>query len=110
MCEKGKSVACHRFFRAILPRSHDTEKSDMPLECLKRALLLACLGLELFWHPIPAQAQEATVTRQEFLKQQRTAKAQNLHEEKPGALEKTALYIQNKKALERLSEGWKDRK
>ena len=76
------------------------------LKTAKSALLLA-LALELFWHPIPAQAQEPGTTRQELLKQQRIAKAQKLQDEQRGGLEKAALYIQKEKVLERLSQGWK---
>ena len=76
------------------------------LKTAKSALLLA-LALELFWHPLPAQAQEPGTTRQELLKQQRSAKAQKLQDEQRGGLEKAALYIQKEKVLERLSVGWK---
>ncbi len=80
---------------------------NVNIKITKTALLTACLGLELFSHPVLARAEERNSTRQELLKEQRAAKGQNIKDEQRGSLEKAALYVQKEKVLERLAQGWK---
>src|SRR5262245_19017197 len=79
---------------------------NVSLKMIRLVLLTAGLIVAGLAHPIPGRAQESA-TRQELLKQQRSDKAQKLHEEQRSGLEKAALYIQKDKVIERFSEGWK---
>jgi hypothetical protein len=71
-------------------------------ECLKTALLVTCLGLELFWHPTSAQAQEPSTTRQELLKQQRIAKHKRFRTSGRVAWKRRRSIFRNR----RFSSGW----
>jgi hypothetical protein len=57
--------------------------------------------------PAFALAQDAPLTRQEELRQQREAKSRSVKPYKPGSLEGGALYVQKERLLERFAEGWK---
>jgi hypothetical protein len=52
-------------------------------------------------------AQEAPLTRQQELRQQREVKGKSLKPYEPGSLQAGTLYVQNKRLLERVAEGWK---
>ena len=54
-----------------------------------------------------ATAQNAPLTRQEELRQQREVKSKSLKPNKAGSLEAGTLYVQKERVLERFAEGWK---
>ena len=58
-------------------------------------------------YPAFTLAQEALLTRQQELRQQREVKGKSLKPYEPGSLEAGTLYVQKKRLLERVAEGWK---
>ena len=82
-------------------------QENVYLKTIRLAFLTAGLILAGLAHPVRVRAQETSATRQELLKQQRMANAQKPHEEPRSGLEKSALYIQKEKVIERFSQGWK---
>ena len=71
-----------------------------------RGTLRALIGFLVLLAPT-AFAQDAPLSRQEELRQQREAKSRAVKPYKPGSLEGGTLYVQKRRLLERFAEGWK---
>jgi hypothetical protein len=100
-----------QFYFTIEPTSH-----SLPMKSLMRAerigaALQASIAIVVLLvsaiHPAFTLAQEAPLTRQQELRQQREAKSTALKPYEAGSLEAGTLYVQKKRLLERVAEGWK---